>query len=404
MTISEFEQHAVKEAVTHRPTPAGGESVGPADVHRRAIIVDGHCDTPYRLRRVGLQIEDADPDAQVDLRTLRHSGVTASFFASYVPPFYAGRGSARFADDLIDIIQSTAARHPNEFMLGTTSAHIREAKEKGLIALMIGIEGGHAIEDSLDTLRRFYARGVRYLTLTHVNTNNWCDSSGDTARHGGLTDFGREVVRTMNDLGMIVDISHVSDAAFYHALETTRVPIIASHSSCRALTNHPRNMTDQMLRDLGTNDGICMINFFSAFINQGVATVMMKAQKRPGHRDLPGPNEELPNDRTDWALYLEWFRALGCPEATIEDLVDHIAHAASVAGIDHVGIGSDFDGVPSLPSDLKDASFLPALTDRLSRRGFSNDDIEKILGKNFLRVFEAIESGSSPLPAEEGAV
>ncbi|HXI12628.1 MAG TPA: dipeptidase [Thermoanaerobaculia bacterium] len=363
------------------------------DVHRNAIVVDGHCDTPYRLRRVGLQIEDSDPDAQLDLETLKASGITATFFASYVPPFYASRGAAQFAHDLIDIIVATAARHPDTLMLGTRSAHIREAKAKGRIALMIGIEGGHAIEDSLDTLRTFYARGVRYLTLTHVNTNNWADSSGDTHRHGGLTSFGREVVRTMNELGMIVDIAHVSDNAFYHALETSAVPIIASHSSCRALTNHARNMTDQMLKDLAASNGLCMINFFSAFINQGVATVMMKAQKRPGHRDLPGADEELPDDRIDWALYLDWFRALGCPEATIDDAVDHIAHAASVAGIDHVGIGSDFDGVPSLPSGLKDASFLPLLTDRLADRGFSDDEIEKILGKNFLRVFEAVESG-----------
>lgn len=363
------------------------------EVHRRAIIIDGHCDTPYRLRRMRLGIDQHDTEAQTDLHMLRASGITASFFAAYVPPYYAGRGAARFAHELIDLIHTEAARHPRELTIGTSAAHIRAAKRDGKIALMIGVEGGHAIEDSLDTLRSFYERGARYLTLTHVNTNNWADSSGDQPRHGGLTAFGRQVVSTMNDLGMLVDISHVSDATFDHALETSRVPVIASHSSCRALTSHPRNMTDNMLRDLARNGGICMINFFSAFINEEVARVLMKSQKRPGRPEPLGGNPEIPDDRIDWHEYLQWFRSLGCPRARLGDAVDHIVHAAEVAGVDHVGIGSDFDGVPSLPEGLTDASFLPALTVALISRGLSDGDIEKILGGNFLRVFEAVEGG-----------
>ena len=361
-------------------------------VHRRSIIVDGHCDTPYRLIRHNLHIDEHDPEAQVDLQSLRESGITASFFAAYVPPFYAGRGAARFAYRLIELIHAEVARRPDVLMFASDSAGIRQAKSDGKTALMIGVEGGHAIEDSLSILRDFYDRGARYMTLTHVNTNNWCDSSGDAGRHNGLTDFGRDVVRTMNDLGMIVDISHVSDKAYYATLETTRVPVVATHSSCRALCRHPRNMTDDMLRDLAKNGGICMINFFSAFLNDAVAQVIMNSQKRV-RSESEGGTEEMPNDATDWDLYLQWFNTLGCPQATVDDAVDHILHAAEVAGIDHVGIGTDFDGVPALPKDLQTASGLPLVTARLLERGVSESDVKKILGGNFMRVFSQIEAG-----------
>src|SRR5256714_6993889 len=256
-------------------------------VHRRAIIVDGHCDTPYRLLRRNVHLEDHDTEAQVDLRSLRDSG-----------------------------------------------------------------------------------------------------------RHGGLTDFGRQVVRAMNDLGMIVDVSHISDNAFYQVLETTRVPVVATHSSCRALCRHPRNMTDDMLRDLARNGGVCMINFFSAFLNDDVAQVIMNAARRPKKdADSTGGTEELPNDRIDWDEYLKWFNTLGCPTAKFDDVIDHILHAANVAGIDHVGIGSDFDGVPALPNGLQTAAALPSVTERLQQRGLSDDEILKVLGGNFLRAFDAIEAG-----------
>jgi membrane dipeptidase len=359
-------------------------------VHRRAIIVDGHCDTPYRMLRHNVHLDEHDTEAQVDLRSLLASGITASFFAAYVPPYYANRGALAFANRAIDLILAETARHPDTLVDCTDAAGIRAAKAGGKTAIMIGVEGGHAIEDSLDHLRALYARGARYMTLTHVNTNNWCDSSGDAPRHDGLTDFGRDVVRTMNDLGMIVDISHVSDAAFYAVLETTRVPVVATHSSCRAICNHPRNMTDDMLRDLARNGGICMINFFSAFISNDVAQVIIKSSKRAKDGGLGG-TEELPDDRTDWDRYVEWFSSLGMPKATLDQVADHVIHAAEVAGIDHVGIGSDFDGVPALPDGLTDAGMLPALTQRLSQRGMRDDDVEKVLGANFMRVFEAVE-------------
>jgi membrane dipeptidase len=364
-----------------------------SSIHGRAIIVDGHCDTPYRLLRHNLHLDEHDPEAQLDSQSLRKSGITASFFAAYVPPFYAGRGAARFAHRLIDLIHAEVRRQPDVLTFCSDAAGIRNAKTAGKTAIMIGVEGGHAIEDSLSILRDFYSLGARYLTLTHVNTNNWCDSSGDAGRHNGLTDFGRDVVRTMNDLGMIVDISHVSDAAFHAVLETTRVPVVATHSSCRALCRHPRNMTDAMLRDLARNGGVCMINFFSAFLNDAVAQVIMNSQKRVTS-DSAGGTEEMPNDATDWDLYLEWFSTLGSPQATLDDAADHIFHAAEVAGIDHVGIGSDFDGVPALPTGLQTAAGLPLLTNRLLERGMSEGDVEKVLGGNFLRVFEKIEAAT----------
>jgi membrane dipeptidase len=366
------------------------------EIHRKSIIVDGHCDTPYRLKRLGLRLTDPSPDAQVNLELLKESGITGSFFVSYVPPFYAERGAAAFCRGQIELIQSEVAAHPEDLTFVTEAQGIREAKEEGSIAILIGIEGGHAIEDSLEILEEFYDRGARYLTLSHVNTNNWCDASTDKPRHGGLNDFGRQVVRTMNDLGMIVDISHVSDQAFYHALETSGAPVIASHSSCRALTRHPRNMTDAMLRDLAAKDGLCMINFYTAFVNDSVATKLMSAQKRDPnpHLESRGKFEELPDDRVDWEGFVTWYRALELPPSTIDDVVAHIAHAAEVAGVDHVGIGSDFDGVPELPEGLTDASRLPELTEKLIDRGFSDDDIAKILGLNFLRVFEAVEAAA----------
>lgn len=365
-----------------------------SNVHQRAIIVDGHCDTPYRLIRHDLHLEDHDAQAHVDLDALEKSGITASFFAAYVPPFYANRGAAAFAYRLIDLIHAETKRHPDKLTFSTNAEGIVMAKRDGKIAIMIGVEGGHAIEDSLDILRDFYARGARYLTLTHVNTNNWCDSSGDAGQHGGLTDFGRSVVRTMNDIGMIVDISHVSDQAYQHVIETTRVPIVATHSSCRAICRHPRNMTDDMLRTLAKNGGVCMINFYAAFINDSVAQVMTKAPKRPrAQPPVAGSNEEMPNDATDWNDFLQWYQGLNCPNAKLDDAVDHIVHAAEIAGIDHVGIGTDFDGVPALPEEIATAASFPLVTERLQQRGLSDADIEKILGGNFLRVFRAIEAG-----------
>jgi membrane dipeptidase len=359
-------------------------------IHRSAISVDGHCDTPYRLKRQRIPLGRNHHEAQVDLEMLLDSGLSASFFVSYVPPAYAGRGAARFADELIDVIDQQASLYPESLMRADGTESIRQAKRQGKVALLIGIEGGHAIEDSIETLDRFYRRGARYLTLTHVNTNNWADSSGDEARHGGLTPFGREVVRAMNDLGMIVDISHVADSTFYHALETSRVPIIASHSSCRALARHPRNLTDAMLKDLASAGGICMINFFSAFIDDAAAQTFLAARSDGSAKQ----GDPIPDDEEDWQAFGRWYETLNCPPGTLDQVADHIVHAASVTGVEAVGIGSDFDGVPVLPEGLENISRLPWLTARLLARGFHPSEVDLILGGNFMRTFETIERGA----------
>lgn len=360
-------------------------------IHRDAILVDGHCDTPFRLLRHGVHLDEPDKTAQVDLETLTRSGITASFFVSYVPPYRAGAGAAAYAISQIERIHSETQRHADRLRPTFDAAGIRKAAAEGRIAVLVGVEGGHAIEDSIEILEELYSRGARYLTLTHVNTNNWADSSGDVPRHGGLTEFGRDVVRRMNSLGMLVDISHVSDECFYQTIETSSVPVIASHSSCRALTDHKRNMTDEMLRALAANGGVCMINFFSAFVNQGVADAMRSAPNRG--KDERHESEEIPDDRRDWDEYLDWFQQIGAPRATVDDVVAHILHAARVAGIDHVGIGTDFDGVPDLPEGLETAAAMPLLTQRLIEAGLDEVEIRKIYGENFLRVFEAVEAG-----------
>lgn len=366
------------------------------EVHARAISVDGHCDTPYRLKRQGIGLADSSSEAQVDLRRLVQSGITASFFVSYVPPYYENRGAADFARGLIELIDREVKRHPDALMRVNDCAGIRRAKAQDKVGILIGVEGGHAIEDSLEILRELYDKGARYLTLTHVNTNNWADSSGDEARHNGLTEFGRQVVRTMNDLGMIVDISHVADTTFYHALETSRAPLIASHSSCRALTRHPRNLTDPMLRDLAAAGGVCMINFYTAFVNDQVAQKLLASDPGPRSRYAAGEIEELPDDRVHWEDFCRWYEEQQMPPSTLDDVIDHIVHAAEVAGVDAVGIGSDFDGVPALPQGITDIAHLPALTSRLLERGFQDEEVAKILGGNFLRVFGAVEAARVP--------
>lgn len=362
------------------------------EIHTRSIIVDGHCDTPFRLHLTGLKFADISPTAHVDIEKLEASGISASFFVSYIPGHYAGRGARRFALHMIDIIDATIAQHPDRLVKTVDTKTIRDAKARGRVAILIGVEGGHAIENSLDTLVELYDRGARYMTLTHTNTNDWADSSGDEPRHGGLTTFGREVVTTMNDLGMLVDVSHVADSTFYHVLETSRVPVIASHSSCRAIAPHPRNLSDTMLRDLASVKGVCMINFFSAFVEPKAAEILMSS-KRP---DVPRTARE-PDDASDGVLYESWFASLNCPSGTIDTVVDHLAHACSVAGAESVGIGTDYDGCSLVPKGLDNASKLPRLTERMLERGFRENEIEGILGKNFLRVFEAVES-ASPLP------
>jgi membrane dipeptidase len=339
-------------------------------LHREAIVIDTHNDITSAITDNGFDLgaRDTSGKNQTDIPRMKEGGLDAEFFAIYVAAKYAKEGgAARRALEMIDGVYEQARRHPESLEMAGASDDIRRIHKTGKIAALMGIEGGHAIEDSLSALRKFYRLGVRYMTLTHTNTNNWADSAGGInnpaeKRHGGLSDFGREVVREMNRLGMMVDISHVADETFEDVIETTKAPVIASHSSCRALTNVPRNLTDEMLKSLAKNRGVVMINFYNGFINTEYA--------KPG---MPAPTK---------------------PEnaATMDMLMRHFEHAIKVAGVDHVGIGSDFDGVDGmLPGGMEDVSKLPAITYELLKRGYSDADVKKVLGENLLRVMSEVE-------------
>ncbi len=326
-------------------------------IHRELLLIDTHNDAPLRVI-AGVDIGQRSAKGHTDLPRLREGGVGAVFFAAWVSPRYVPLNqAARRALELIDVIRhDIVGRHPEHFELALSAADVEAARRRGKIAVLIGIEGGHAIEDSLRVLRTFYDLGARYMTLTHVNTNNWADSSGDqnnprVRRHGGLTDFGRQVIAEMNRLGMIVDVSHVSDKTFWDVLAASRAPVMASHSCCRALCDHHRNLTDEMIRALAAKGGLIQINFAPEFLTR----------------------------RQD-------------PPASIEDVVAHIEHAVRVGGVEAVGIGSDFDGIDRTPVGLEDVSKFPALTRALLARGFSVEDLRKIYGGNVLRLMQTVES------------
>jgi len=362
-------------------------------LHRSAIIVDGHNDIPTIM--VDDNYDIATPSAgkyHTDLARMKQGGMTGEFFSIYVDGKYAKEGgAARRAMDLIDVVYRAAERYPNQLMMATSVADIRRAKRDGKIAALMGIEGGHAIENSLSALRDFYRLGVRYMTLTHNNTNDWADSSRDKPLHNGLTDFGKEVVREMNRLGMLIDVSHVSDKTMSDALDVSTAPVIASHSSARALDSHPRNIPDDLLRRIAKNGGVVMVNFYTVFIDQKAYDADKERDKRLKPQldalkeNFKGDDKRLEEERN------KLYAANPLPPVPLSVLIDHIDHIAKVAGIDHVGLGSDFDGGVTLPEGVKDISELPNITYELLRRGYSETDVRKILGENFLRAFAKAE-------------
>jgi membrane dipeptidase len=342
---------------------AQGRKVGEAEVQevqRSAILIDTHNDVAMRTVR-GVDFGKRAASGHTDLVRLREGGVGAVFFSAYVAPSYVAKSqSAHRALEMIDSVRhDIVERYPNDFLLALTAADVETAHQQGKIAALIGLEGGHAIENDLRLLRCYYALGVRYMTLTHANTNDWADSSGDlnnpkVQHHNGLTDFGRQVIAEMNRLGMIVDISHVSDKSFWDVLEASRAPVFASHSSCRALCEDPRDMTDEMIRALAGKGGVIQINFNPGFLT-----------KRRS------------------------------PPANLADVVAHIDHVVKLAGVEAVGIGSDFDGIDQVPVGLEDVSKFPNLTRALLEKGHSASDIRKIYGGNTLRLMRAVEGAAS---------
>jgi membrane dipeptidase len=369
-------------------------------LHQSALLIDTHNDVPWRVLE-GFDIGSDRGEWHTDVARLQAGGVGAVFFVAYVSGEYVqGNRSAHRALQAIDAIRTRIiGRYPEVFELATTAQGIEDARRRGRIAALIGIEGGHAIEDDLALLRQYYNLGVRYMTLTHSNTNNWADSSGDETRagvhrHGGLTEFGKQVVREMNRLGMMVDVSHVSDATFEAALATSTAPIIASHSSARALTNHPRNLTDAMIAALAKKGGVVQVNFNCGFISNAFraaqATEEPRLQARFREVTAGRKLSEAEADLTYQRLRLE----MKLTRAKLSDVVDHIDHIRKVGGIDAVGIGSDFNGVTCTPEGLEDVAQFPNLTRALLERGYSEADIRKIYGGNLLRVMRAVEAAA----------
>ena len=375
-------------------------------VHRSALLIDTHNDITSRTVE-GFDIgprNTSDKPTHTDLVRMREGGLGAEFFAVYVAAGYVdGNHSANRTLQMIDTVRhDIISKYPKDFMLATTAADIEAAHRQGKIAALLGIEGGHAIEDSLRLLRDYYALGVRYMTLTHSNTNNWADSSGDITRqevqhHNGLTDFGKEVVREMNRLGMMVDISHVADKTFWDALEVSRAPIFASHSSCRALANVPRNMTDEMIVALAKKGGVVQINFSCGFLTPeaGAAeNATFAAMRERVARETEGKTLSAEERR---ALTARIRDELGVKQvrATLADVVAHIDHIKQIAGAGAVGIGSDFDGIGCTPEGLDNVSKFPNLTRALLEKRYSAEDIRKIYGGNLLRVMRGVEAAAA---------
>jgi membrane dipeptidase len=368
-------------------------SANASRVHQRAIVIDTHDDTTQRLIfDKTFDIGARHADGSIDIPRVREGGLDAIFFSIWITGDVTGPTAVRRALRQIDAVREAVRTHPRDLVLATSAADIRRAAASGQIAALMGVEGGHMLDEDLGVLRSFAALGVRYLTLTHSLNTTWADSSGDTPVHNGLTAFGREVVRELNRLGVMVDLSHVADKTFYDALEVTRAPVLLSHSSMRAISKHPRNVTDDMLRALAKNGGVVMINYNAAFLGEEYRVAASAPEWRARFEAIAkacAEDEACAILGRQRAVH-EAMRAGQLPRVEWHKVVEHIEHAVKIAGIDHVGLGSDFDGA-DMPLGLEDASKLPTLTNALLAKGYSEGDVHKILGGNVLRVMEQVE-------------
>lgn len=374
------------------------------EIHFSSLVFDTHADTPQRLFFDHFDLAKRDAQGCVDIHRLREGGVGAVFFALWVPVEITGGAATRRARDLLDATLKQIEFHGTDLVLATSPEEVRTARAENRIAVLLGIEGGHAINNDLAVLREFQARGVRYMTLTHNASTDWADSSNDVPRHNGLTDFGKQVIREMNRLGMLIDISHVSDKTFYGVLETSRAPVIASHSCCRALCDAPRNLDDAMIKALASRGGVIHITFHNAFLSQEYATANRAMASEIDSREQT-VSEKFGENEARKLMELqrlsdEAIRAGKLPQVSWEKIVDHIDHAVGVAGADSVGIGSDFDGA-LMPAGMEDASKFPRLTEGLFKRGYAEADIRKILGENTLRVMAEAERVGRELRAQK---
>ena len=391
--------------------PAAKMTLTPAQVHQSAIVIDTHADTPQRFVDEGFDLADPLKGGNWNFETAHKGNLGAEFFSIWVDPKPNEGHYARRTLILIDAVRQQVAKHPDKLLFATSLEDIERAHREHKIAALMGIEGGHSIEDSIALLRDYYALGVRYMTLTWSNSNGWADSSGDyddksiPHTREGLNEFGKDVVYEMNRLGMMVDISHVSDKTFYRTLIISRAPVIASHSSARALCDAPRNMTDDMLRAVANNGGVVQVNFYSAFLSQAYrdAQRAQRPEVEKAVAELKAKDKAEGKEASDEEIAkLQRQFADRIPRPPLSLLIDHIDHIAKVAGVDHVGIGSDFDGVEGpLPEGMDSVADLPKITAELMKRGYSPEDCRKILGGNLLRVFREVQAVSKQLQAED---
>ncbi|HEY2785042.1 MAG TPA: dipeptidase [Fimbriiglobus sp.] len=369
-------------------------------IHRDNPVIDGHNDLPWELRRKdnmasfrSIDIARLQPQLHTDIPRLRKGGVGAQFWSVYVPADTAEKGTAvRTTLEQIDVVHRMIQRYPNDLELALGTADIERIRKTGKIASLIGMEGGHSIDNSLAVLRSMYRLGVRYMTLTHSESLAWADSCSDKPRAHGLTKFGEDVVLEMNRIGMLVDLSHVSTETMKAALKVSKSPVIFSHSSARAVADHVRNVPDDVLAMVKANGGVVMVNFYSGFVVPEGARAMRKMFDV--YREL---QTKYKDEKQLTAAMAQWSKENDYPAGTVQTVVDHIDHIVKVAGIDHVGIGSDFDGVNKLPFQLEDVSKYPFITQELLNRGYSEPDIRKILGGNLMRVFKAAEQVSEEM-------
>jgi membrane dipeptidase len=369
-------------------------------LHTSSIVIDTHDDTTQRLLEPSFDIGTRHADGNIDIPRMREGGLNAIFFSIWIPSKTVGPEAVKKAIDQIEAVREAVRKHPNDLVLATTADEIRAAKKQNKIAALMGVEGGHMIDNDLAVLRSYAALGVRYMTLTHMGNTDWADSSTDTPVHNGLTDFGKQVVLEMNRLGVMVDISHVSDKTFYDAIATSKAPVIASHSSARALTETPRNMTDDMMRALAKNGGVIQINYHVGFLSQefrDFEKAHPEAEKEINDevKKRCGDNEACSLVMGDQVVR-DLMQAGKLPKVDWTKIIDHIDHAVKIAGIDHVGLGSDFDGAV-MPIGMQDVTHLPQITGALLQQGYSESEIRKILGENTLRVMSEVERVSRQL-------
>ena len=370
-------------------------------------MIDGHSDTTPRFEDPSWSFGErhAPTDGSMDLPRIRDGGLDVQFWSIYMGKRETPGSAIREALVRIDAVHEMAAEYPEDVVVAGSVAEVRDAVRQGEFVSLMGIEGGHIIEESLPALRDFYRLGVRYMTLTHSFHTAWADSSGTTEIpepvHNGLTDFGREVVAEMNRIGMLVDISHVSDKTFFDVVEVSRAPVIASHSSTRAISDHPRNMSDEMLRALAENGGVIMINFYPVYIDDETARDAREYFGRHGTTLAEISSKFGDDPSTRRAMVRSHFKRFPVPQTSMEVLLDHFDHAIEVAGPEHVGIGADWDGVPSMPIGMEEISDLPSLTEGLLARGHSRETIRRVLGENLLRVLETTENLAREIRAEE---